>query len=78
LIARRRCDIEELERDKDALLEDYTGMIPEALDELTGEERHQVYRMLRLEVYVSPEGPTEVRGVIREPVCISTGKRRVT
>ena len=44
-------------------------MLPEALDELTGEERHQVYRMLRLQVFVYPNGDLEVRGVLREAVC---------
>ena len=77
-LRRRRTRVEELERDKAALLEDYAGMVPEALGELTGEERHQVYRMLRLEVRVCPEGPIEVQGVIREPVCIPTGKRSFT
>ena len=43
-------------------------MVPEALEELTGEERHQVYRMLRLEVYVQPNGNLEIRGVIRAEV----------
>jgi hypothetical protein len=44
-------------------------MVPEKLDRLTPEERHQIYRMLRLEVYLPPEGPIEVRGILREPVC---------
>jgi hypothetical protein len=49
-------------------LEYYLGGVPEALDELTGEERHQVYRMLRLEVYVQPSGDLEIRGVVRAEV----------
>lgn len=57
--------IEQLERDRDATLEHYAGMVPEALDELTGEERHRVYCMLRLEVHVQPNGDLEIRGVIR-------------
>src|SRR5918995_5539445 len=52
----RRSRLEDLERDKETLLEHYASMVPEALDELTGEERHQVYRMLRLQVYISAEG----------------------
>jgi hypothetical protein len=64
--------IEQLERDSDAILDYYAGMVPEALDELTGEERHQVYRMLRLEVYVQPNGDVEIRGVIRAEVCGAT------
>jgi site-specific DNA recombinase len=40
--------LEELERGKDALLVSYAGMAPEALDTFTPEERHTVYRMLKL------------------------------
>jgi hypothetical protein len=39
------------------------------LDELTGEERHQIYRMLRLQVHVSPDRNLDVREVLREAVC---------
>jgi hypothetical protein len=35
------------------------------LDELTGEERHQIYRMLRLQVHVSPDRNLDVREVLR-------------
>ena len=48
--------MKELERDRDALLESWAGMVPEALDSLTGDERNKVYRMLRLEVTPTPEG----------------------
>jgi hypothetical protein len=65
----RRSRLEDLERDKETLLEDFATMVPGALDELTGEKRHQVYRMLRLQVHVSPEGELDVRGVLREAVC---------
>ena len=65
----RRSRLEDLERDKETLLKEYAGMVPGVLDELTGEERHQVYRMLRLQVFVSSEGDLDVRGVLREDVC---------
>ena len=65
----RRSRVEELERDKETLLKEYAGMVPGALDELTGEERHQIYRMLRLQVFVSPDGDLDVRGVLRAAVC---------
>jgi site-specific DNA recombinase len=48
--------MEELERDKDALLESWAGAVPEALDRLTGRERNKVYRMLRLEVTPTTDG----------------------
>jgi hypothetical protein len=65
----RRSKLEDLVRDKETLLRDYASMVPGALDDLTGEERHQVYRMLRLQVFVNPNGDLEVRGVLREAVC---------
>jgi hypothetical protein len=74
----RRSRLEDLERDKETLLEHYAGMVPEALDELTGEERHQVYRMLRLQAYVAPDGGLDVRGMLREPVCTMADTRSST
>ena len=38
-------------------------MVPEALDDLTGEEKNRVYRMLCLEVAPRPEG-YDVSGVL--------------
>jgi hypothetical protein len=62
--------VEQLKRDRDTLLEHYADMVPEALDELTPEARHQVYRMLRLEVYVHPDGDLDIRGAVGETFCI--------
>jgi site-specific DNA recombinase len=59
----RRKVLEELERDRDALLESYARMVPEELDRLTAEERHQVYRMLRLRVSAYQDDTLEVSGV---------------
>ncbi len=53
-----------LERDRDALLNHFAQMVPEALDALTPEERQQVYAMLRLEVEVDADGQMEARGVL--------------
>jgi hypothetical protein len=55
--------------------EHYAGMMPEALDGLTGEERHQIYRMLGLMIYVHSDGGLDAEGVLRGPVCTSTGTR---
>ncbi len=38
------------------LLESMAGMVSEALDVLTGEERNRIYGMLRLEVTPNTEG----------------------
>jgi site-specific DNA recombinase len=58
--------IGELERDRDALLESYAKMTPEALDALTPEERRQVYGMLRLRVEVAADGTMVARGILSE------------
>jgi site-specific DNA recombinase len=58
---RRR--VQDLEQDRDALLESMAEMVPEALDSLTGEEKSRVYRMLRLEVTPTVEG-YDVSGAI--------------
>jgi hypothetical protein len=41
-------------------MESYVGLVPEELDELTSEERHQIYKMLRLQVTVGLDMPPEV------------------
>ena len=51
---RRR--VEDLEQDRDTLLETMAKMVPQALDTLTGEEKIRVYRMLRLDVTPTIEG----------------------
>ena len=66
----RREALEALERDRDALLESYAAMAPEALDALTSEERRQVYAMLRLNVDVAANGALEVRGILGENVRV--------
>jgi site-specific DNA recombinase len=66
--------IEGLERDRDALLEHYAAIAPEALDGLTREERHQLYRMLRLEVVIRPDANLEVSGVFGEGVSLRDGE----
>jgi site-specific DNA recombinase len=58
----RRERIEHLEQDANALLEHYAGMVPEALDHLTPEERHRVYKMMRLNVVMYADGLVEVTG----------------
>jgi hypothetical protein len=54
--------IEELERDAEAILESYVRMTPDALDNLTPEERHRFYRMLGLKVTVGADGSVELDG----------------
>jgi DNA repair exonuclease SbcCD ATPase subunit len=53
-----------LEQDKEALLESYASMVPEDLDALSSEERHRVYKMLRLEVIAQLDGTYKASGVL--------------
>ena len=59
----RRERLEELERDKEVLLESYAGMALEALNSLLPEERHQVYKILRLKVVANVDSTLELSGV---------------
>jgi site-specific DNA recombinase len=62
--------LEELERDRDALLECYAELTHDALENLIPEERREVYRMLRLKVKVSADGAMEARGILSENVRV--------
>jgi hypothetical protein len=70
IVRSRKEALEELERDKDALLKSYARLTPEALDSLTPEERRQVYTMLRLKVEVGEDGSMEARGILSEIVRV--------
>jgi hypothetical protein len=52
----------QLERDRDSLLESYAALVPEAIDALVSEERHQAYRIIGLEVHLAPDGSFELSG----------------
>jgi hypothetical protein len=56
--------VEELERNRDTLLESYVSLIPQKLQELEPEERRRVYSMLRLKLVIGPGGHIEASGVI--------------
>jgi hypothetical protein len=64
---RRRARVRDLEHDKDILLETYAGMISEALNDLSPEDRHPVYKMLRLTVVAHADGTLEASGVLSAP-----------
>ena len=66
--------IEALERDNDALLEHYAAIAPEALDSLTLEERHRLYKVLQLTVIIRPDTILEIREVFREGLTVSNPK----
>jgi hypothetical protein len=58
----RREQLEQLERDRDAVLETYAGMASERLAVLTPEKRNQLYRVLRLRVSAKTDGLLEASG----------------
>ncbi len=70
-LTNRRESIEMLARDKDALLESLVAMTPEALDGLASEERHRIYKMMKLKATALLDGSVEVNGVIAptDEVC---------
>jgi site-specific DNA recombinase len=47
--------LDRLERDRDALMESYAGMVSETLEDLAPEERHRIYKLLRLGVRFHPD-----------------------
>ncbi len=54
--------IEQMERDAEAVMEGYAGVTPDALEALTPEERNRLYRTLRLQVRVHHDGHIEISG----------------
>ncbi len=56
ILADSRERVESLQQDRDAMLEQMSDMLPEALDSLQAEERAELYRMLRLQVTPTEEG----------------------
>src|ERR671921_2369501 len=62
----RRERIEETERDRDALLDNYARMASEALTVLAPEERHQVYRIFRLQAAMMMDGTLGISGAFGE------------
>jgi hypothetical protein len=63
---------ENLEHDRDALLESMAAKVPEDLDGLTGDQRNKVYRMLGLVITPAAEGYRGHRGAERSLVLRKT------
>jgi hypothetical protein len=62
--------LEQMERDRDALLEHYVAVALERLDSLTPEERHHLYKLLRLKVWLAKSGDLEIE-MAGVPVSVS-------
>jgi hypothetical protein len=55
--------VEELKNDRDALIDSWAGILHKALEDLMGEQRNKIYRMLRREVAPVDDGYTVTLGV---------------
>ena len=58
--------LKRLKHDRDALMESYACMVRESLENLAPEERHRIYKLLRLGVRFRPDWPLEITGVFSE------------
>jgi hypothetical protein len=67
----RQGELEELQRDTEAVLEHYAALAPEALDSLAPEERHHLYRMLRLKAVARFDETIELTGDLVSDAKIS-------
>ena len=56
---------------RDVLLVRCAAIAPEALNSLIPEERHRLYKMLRINVIVQPDTTLEVSGVFGEGLSVS-------
>jgi site-specific DNA recombinase len=63
----RRQMEEAAQSDMEALIEGYAEAVPEDLDALTPEERHEIYRMLGLRINLDNTEAVEIRGVVSVP-----------
>ncbi len=69
----RQHRIAQLERDSGTFIERLVGLVPEKLESLVPEERHRVYKLLRLQAIAGRDGIVEVSGVIgaANSLCVS-------
>jgi site-specific DNA recombinase len=65
--------VRDLERDREAVLEELMGDASEALDSMSPEQRHRFYKMLRIKVHIDAEDALEITGVFPEPIRSGPG-----
>ena len=70
----RRDRAEQLERDKQEVLAYYEATSAEALDSLTPEQRHDFYKIVRLDVLIHPDCSLEIRWAGGEPAFFSSSE----
>ena len=61
-------------------MKSFAGMVPEALNALSPEERHRIYKMPRLKVIAKLDRELEINGALTNEVYLNehTPKRRST
>jgi DNA repair ATPase RecN len=70
VLEHRREQLESLERDKETLLDNYAALAPEALSSLTPQQRHHLYKILKLSVEINLDGSSEVGGMFVDHVMV--------
>ena len=68
-ISDRVARVEQLQRDRDAVLNDYCRIVPEQLDALEPEERNRIYKMLDLTVLANEDGSLELKWALGSNPC---------
>jgi site-specific DNA recombinase len=61
--------VDQLERDREALLNHYSRIVPEHLDGLEPRERNRVYKMLNLTVLAHENGSLELKWALGADLC---------
>lgn len=65
-ISLHRQRLDELERSAEDLVRQYAAIVPESLDAISPEEKHQIYKTLKMRVLVNIEGTVKVETVLGE------------
>jgi site-specific DNA recombinase len=65
-ISLHRQRLEELERSAEDLVRQYAAIVPESLDAISPEEKHQIYKTLKMRVLVNVEGTVTAETVLGE------------
>jgi site-specific DNA recombinase len=72
-IAGRAARVDQLERDRDTLINNYSRIVPDQLDVLEPAERNRIYKMLDLTVLAHEEGSLELKWAPGAGPCVDSG-----
>ena len=70
LLQNRAERIEALQRDRDTVLASWEGTLPKSIDEIAPEERHYLYKRLRIRLAADPDGDLELNGEFSGKLCV--------